>query len=86
MGDSAYVIYWRYLTIPSMMRAQIDPIWLSRVYHRVAELAEARGDRATAVDMYQKYITMRRNADPELQPQVRDAKRRLAALQADRAR
>jgi hypothetical protein len=42
-----------------------------------------KGDRSKAADYYGRYIAMRRNADPELQPQVTEAKRRLASLGGD---
>ena len=44
---------------------------------------ESKGDRAKAADFYQRFIALRRDADPELQPQVQEAKRRLAALGGD---
>ncbi len=52
-------------------------------YFRMAELYETRGDRARAIDYYGRFTELWRDADPELQPQVRTARRRLADLVAE---
>jgi tetratricopeptide (TPR) repeat protein len=47
---------------------------------RLAELSEAKGDKAKAADFYTRFIGLWRDADPELQPRVTKAKQRLAEL------
>ncbi len=49
-------------------------------YFRMAELYEARGDRARAIDFYGRFTELWREADPQLQPRVAEAKRRIAEL------
>ena len=41
-----------------------------------------KGDREKAISHLSKFVELWKNADPELQPTVADAKRRLAKLQA----
>ena len=47
---------------------------------RLGELYEAKGDAANAAKAYREFIELWKNADPELQPRVAEAKRRLAKL------
>jgi hypothetical protein len=51
---------------------------------RAGELYEARSDRERAASSYQRFLDLWRDADPELQPQVVEVRRRLAALTAER--
>ena len=60
-----------------------DPQYLAGSYKRLAELYEAKGDRAKAASNYAKFIELWKNADPELQPKVQEAKRRFARLGAE---
>jgi tetratricopeptide (TPR) repeat protein/tRNA A-37 threonylcarbamoyl transferase component Bud32 len=53
---------------------------------RLGELAEARGDLPEAIRRYRAFAQLWRDADPELQPQVADVRRRIAALEAREAR
>jgi hypothetical protein len=76
-------VYERYLAKPSEVKMYFDPAYLPRISFRLAEMYEAKGDKAKAADYYQRFIALRRDADPELQPQVQEAKRRLAALGGD---
>ena len=46
---------------------------------------EAKGDKAKARDYYQRFVDLWRAADPVFQPQVAEAKARLAALGGDQA-
>jgi len=52
---------------------------------RLGELYEARGDIAKAIASYEEFVTLWKNADAELQPQVADIKARIARLQAAEA-
>ncbi len=81
--DSALALYNRYLATPSQAKMFMDPAYLPRIWYRLGEIYESKGDKAKAADFYSRYIALRRNADPELQPQVTEAKRRLAALGGD---
>ena len=80
MTDSALAVYERYLSSTWLYRLRADAIWLGPVLRRVGEMYEAKGDRARAVESYQRFVSLWREADPVLQPQVTDVKRRLADL------
>ena len=58
----------------------VDPIFRAGIHRRLAELYEAKGDTAKAVEQYRAFIDLWKNADPELQPRVAEARRRLAQL------
>ena len=62
-------------------RMRIDAEHLSPTYKRLGELYEAKGDKAKAVGYSQKFAELWKNADAELQPQVRAVKDKLARLQ-----
>lgn len=78
-ADSALAYYERYLETPGI-RLAADDNWLARTLHRVGELHEAKGNRPKAAGYYHRFVDLWKNADPELQPSVRDAKARLARL------
>jgi hypothetical protein len=52
---------------------------------RLGELAERQGDARRAAAHYARFVALWRDADPELQPTVAWARRRLAGLDAPRA-
>lgn len=78
--DSALAVYRRYVDNPGIDRYNDDPVSLAPTYRRLGELYEARGDRVNALTYYNKFVDLWTNADPELQPAVRDVKQRIAAL------
>ncbi|HET7040980.1 MAG TPA: tetratricopeptide repeat protein, partial [Gemmatimonadales bacterium] len=63
-----------------------DASYYALALHRLAELAEARGDVAQAREYYRRFVERWRDADPQFQPQVAEAQRRLAALGTDAPR
>jgi hypothetical protein len=44
---------------------------------------QARAERDKAIEHYNAFIELWKNADPELQPRVEDARRRIAELVAE---
>ncbi|MCI0455886.1 MAG: serine/threonine-protein kinase [Gemmataceae bacterium] len=78
--DSALAVYQEYLGSTFNFRIFGDPYNLGPVLRRTGELYEAHGDRRRAAATYQRFVDLWRNADPELQPQVVEVKRRLAGL------
>ena len=50
----------------------------------MATSAPSKGDRAKAAEYYQKYIDLRREADPALQPQVAEVKKKLAEVAGEK--
>jgi hypothetical protein len=57
-----------------------DAMVLAGIHKRLGELYEAKGDRQRAALHYAAFVALWKNADPELQPQVDDVRRRLARL------
>ena len=79
--DSAIAHYQRYLNTPFAYRLFNDADQLGPIYRRLGELYETKGDRGDAARYYEKFVNLWKNADPDLQPQVADVKRRLSDLQ-----
>jgi eukaryotic-like serine/threonine-protein kinase len=81
-ADSAALMFERYLATPFAFKAdaELDPMRLPAIRERLGQLYEQMGDTAKAIDNYHAFIELWKNADPELQPRVADAKRRLARL------
>jgi tetratricopeptide (TPR) repeat protein/tRNA A-37 threonylcarbamoyl transferase component Bud32 len=63
-------------------RLDVDPMVLAGSHKRLGELYDAKSDRERAISHLSKFIELWKNADPDLQPAVADAKRRLTRLQA----
>lgn len=81
--DSALIYYDRFVSTPDPFRVWEDEFYLGPAYKRAGELHEARGDRAQALDDYNKFVDLWKNADAELQPVVRDVRGRIARLAAE---
>jgi DNA-binding SARP family transcriptional activator/tetratricopeptide (TPR) repeat protein len=78
--DSAIAVYERYLRTPFAFRLFYDAEWRAPVLERLGQLHETRGDRARAAAHYRRFVELWQDADPDLQPRVREARRRLAAM------
>ncbi|HWP36045.1 MAG TPA: tetratricopeptide repeat protein, partial [Gemmatimonadales bacterium] len=57
---------------------------LPNAYRRLGELYEAKGDREKALRYYGDFVDLWKDADPELQPVVREVKERMARLVGER--
>jgi tetratricopeptide (TPR) repeat protein len=81
--DSAIAMFERYVKTPMANRLTVanDGLQLAGVYKRLGELYEAKGDRANAITYYRKFVDLWQHADPEFQPKVAEARKKLAALQ-----
>ena len=77
--DSAIAHFELFLTKTSAYHWN-DPTWLAGVYNRLGELYEAKGDKAKAESYFGKFVELWSKADPELQPKVAEARKRLARL------
>jgi tetratricopeptide (TPR) repeat protein len=81
-ADSATAIFERYIEGPSEPeRIYTDMTMLAGAHKRLGELYEAKGERARAASHYSRFVELWKDADPELQPTVRDVRERLAKLQ-----
>jgi len=78
--DSAIVYFEKFFASTDSYRFQADYTTRGPALRRLGELYEAKGDRAKAAHYYQEFVNLWKNADPELQPQVAEIKRRLARL------
>jgi len=58
-------------------------IWQPVAYFRLGELYQEKGDTAHATEFYGKFAELWKDADAELQPRVKEAKRRIAELVAE---
>jgi len=84
--DSALAVYERAVTTPGMFRLFDEATTLGPTYKRLGQLYEERGQLDKARDYYGRFVDLWKNADPELQPTVRDVKQRLVRLTAEGAR
>jgi len=80
--DSAIAELEEYVTSHYYGRMDDDPISLAGSLKRLGELYDAKGDREKAMSYLSRFVELWKNADPELQPLVADAKRRITKLQA----
>jgi tetratricopeptide (TPR) repeat protein len=81
MADSSIAAYERFINTPFYDRMEvIDALGLAGAHNRLGELYEAKGVSSRAISNYERFVELWKNADPELQPLVADARRRLARL------
>ena len=80
--DSAAVMFERYLATPYWQKLlpEMDPGRLPAIHERLGQLYESMGNTEKAAEHYRAFIDLWKNADPELQPRVADARKRLARL------
>jgi tetratricopeptide (TPR) repeat protein len=81
-ADSALHWYTVYLESKSQRQAANDALFLAASFRRAAELHEARGESAKAIERYTGLLDLWRNADPSLQPVLLDVQQRISALRA----
>ena len=81
-ADSAIAAFRRVADeIPTFEAARlVDGYAYAPSLKRLGELSEARGDRRKAADYYNRFVDLWKNADPPLQPAVREVRARLAQL------
>jgi len=79
--DSAIAAYERAVSPAGTGWKTMQGQWgLGPSLKRLGELYEARGDREKAVENYSRFVELWRDADPVLQPAVRQARDRLTIL------
>ena len=80
MPDSAIAEFRRYLDTPFSDILSDNGDDLAFVYKSLGRLYENKGDRGEAANYYSKFVELWKNADPDLQPQVAEVKKRLTHL------
>jgi len=79
--DEAIAMLERYARDTYVFRfVNTDPLYLGPSLERLAQLYEQKGEAAKAAVYYKQFIELWKNAEPELQPRVAEARRRLAKL------
>ena len=75
-------MFERYLATPywDKIVPTLDPIRVPAIHERLGQIYEAKGNAAKAAEHYRAFIELWKNADPELQPRVTEARRRLVSL------
>ncbi len=67
-------------SVGSGFKSQVAPWVQAPSLKRLGEIYEAKGDRAKAIENYTRFVELWKDADPVLQPAVREVKERLAKL------
>ena len=80
LPDSALAAYERAAARGAPWKAFADQWGLAPSLKRLGELYEARGDRQRALENYGKFVELWKEADPVLQPRVREVRERMATL------
>jgi DNA-binding SARP family transcriptional activator/TolB-like protein len=78
--DSALAVYERILSTQIAGLSDDDARWLPETHRQLGELYAARGDTAKAIGFYRQFVWFWKDADPQLQPQVSDARRQIERL------
>jgi eukaryotic-like serine/threonine-protein kinase len=78
--DSALAAYHRAVGRDGPWRGRADQWTLGPSLKRLGEMYEARGDKPRALEHYGRFVGLWKEADPVLQPVVREVRGRMAAL------
>ncbi len=81
--DSAIAYYRRGTDRPAISHDDEDALLYPLALRRLGDLYEQMGDRKAAIDWYGRFVDLWHDADPDLQPIVRDVRERLSRLTAE---
>jgi len=84
MADSAIAAGEAYIALAHFQRLSQDALYLAGIRQRLGELYEAKGNFDKALAHYQAFVELWKDADPELQPRVRDVRARVERIQRRR--
>jgi len=81
-ADSAIARYEEFLITPYWLRhlPATDGVARAATHKRLGELYEAKRDVQRALSQYSAFVSLWKNADPELQPKVAEVRRRMQRL------
>jgi tetratricopeptide (TPR) repeat protein len=80
-ADSAIVYYEKFIATPDPFPGE-DARARARIHQRLGELHEAAGRAREAMEHYGRFVLQWRAADPVLQPQAAEVRRRMEQLRA----
>ncbi len=83
LGRHEEALRW-YQSVGLWTHSYADLPFIAPSHLRRAEIYERLGDNAQAVEHYTRFLDLWKDADPELQPTVRDVQQRLAKLAEER--
>ena len=84
--DSAVAAYTRAADTPGGLGGIMTDQWnLAFSYRRLGELYEEKGNKEKALDYYGRFVQLWKDADPELQPQVKEVKERMVKLTSEKS-
>ena len=78
-SDSAIAHFERFLGRPDPVYPAVR-MYAGGAHKRLGELYEGKGDTAKAEAHYARFVELWKDADPEMQPRVGEARARLASL------
>jgi tetratricopeptide (TPR) repeat protein len=81
-SDSALAAGEAFLKLTRAPGIDNDALFRPGILQRLGELYEAKGMPDKALAHYQEFVTLWKNADPDLQPRVRDVRGRIERIQA----
>ena len=79
-ADSARKYLTQYAEMSGTGRLFVDRFYLAPALFRLGELNERAGDARSATEYYGRFVDLWQNADPELQPRVAEARKRIDQL------
>jgi tetratricopeptide (TPR) repeat protein len=83
-ADSAIAAGESYIAGTHFQRSTQDALFLGGIRERVGEMYEAKSNVDKALDHYTAFVELWKDADPELQPRVREVRARIERLQRRR--
>lgn len=81
--DSAAHYLAKFIEVPDAF-GNVDAMMYAPALTRLGEIAELRGDTATALRYYEEFVELWKNAEPEQQTKVRQIRERVARLRGTR--
>jgi tetratricopeptide (TPR) repeat protein/tRNA A-37 threonylcarbamoyl transferase component Bud32 len=79
-ADSARKYLTEYVDMHNGSHLNVDQYYLALTLLRLGELNQDAGDAKRAISYYSRFVDLWKNADPELQPRVSEARKQIATL------
>ena len=84
--DSARKYLTQYAEMAGNGHYQADPVNMAPTLFRLGQLYQDAGDTVHAMQYYGRFVDLWKNADPELQPRVAEAKKAMGEMVGDKGR